>query len=484
MGKSQGIVVGVVAAALGVLVAQPLAGTAAVLPQHLAGATAPSLSVPSATVPSVSTPKIATTAVSTPSVTTPEVSAPSVTTPSVTTPEVSAPSVTTPSATTPSVTTPSVTTPKVSTPSVSSPVGTVPSAPTPSVASAASGVVRTTASNVASGLSAATGRASTPQGTGGPVSGASDAGTASSSTPATGSTTSASDAPALTASDRTSALRAVGLGTGSLRARRLAIARENRRLRRLVARLRGCLAALDPGARRLLDLRAGVDGPAHSARATARILHISLRREAIRERRALRALTRSGATGCDAGQPTGVTPGVTTAGLPLLSATPPSGVTATPAKHTSQRASRASYSSDGPAGGSANIAPSRARTEKAEASGSFPSAILTALLGLLLALAMVVAPKLRRRPATAAGGLAAASRGARVTQAGAPATADRGPRAQTSAARRPITQVVKPTDPAIAPMAADAYATMAGDDEGAAEHSGVDEAEGAGPDAV
>ena len=89
---------------------------------------------------------------------------------------------------------------------------------------------------------------------------------------------------------------------GSPRALHLVAARENRRLRRLVGRLRGCLGLLDGRARRLLSLRAGLHGPARSAAATARILHVSARREARFERRAVRALGRSAATGC-AGSP-------------------------------------------------------------------------------------------------------------------------------------------------------------------------------------
>jgi len=277
-------------------------------------------------------------------------------------------------------------------------------------------------------------------------------------------------------------MRAVGLGKGSRHARRLAVARENRRLRQLVSRLRGCLAALDPGARRLLDLRAGVGGPAHSAKATARILHLSLRREAIRERRALKALMGSGATGCD-GQPGAAAQAVAMAGLSTLSLSPPSGVTATAAgQGGAKNMSRASYSSDSPAGGgAASIRPSKARTEQAGTSGSFPSAVVTALLGLLLALAVVIAPKLRHRPASAMAGVAGPSRGGRVNQAASPDVVDRGAHAPTYAAPRPITQVVKPTDPAIAPMAADAYASMAGDDDppGAA----PDESENSSPDA-
>jgi hypothetical protein len=322
--------------------------------------------------------------------------------------------------------------------------------------------------------------ANTPRTSGSPAAGASSsvapqAATTSGSSGAAGSTSSPYDPSApISAADRISALRAVGLGSSSPRARRLAIARENRMLRRLVARLRGCLTSLDPGARRLLDLRAGVSGPARSAKATARILHVTLRREAIRERRALEALTRSAATGCAGGR-ADVAPAVALANLPALSASPPNSVSATPARPGSPGVSRASYSSNAPGGGNgATITSSRARTEQAGTPGSFPSAVVTALLGLLLALAMVIAPKLRRRPVAAAAGVAAASRGSRAIEAVA-STNGRAPDAPTAPVRQPITPVVKPTDPAIAPMAADAFTTMAGDDEGGREAAGSDQ---------
>ncbi len=74
---------------------------------------------------------------------------------------------------------------------------------------------------------------------------------------------------------------------GSARARRIAAARESPRLGRLVNRLHGCLKTLGVGAHRLLTLRAGLNGPARGAAATARILHLSSRREAGLERFAL-----------------------------------------------------------------------------------------------------------------------------------------------------------------------------------------------------
>lgn len=90
------------------------------------------------------------------------------------------------------------------------------------------------------------------------------------------------------------------------------------------------------------------------------------------------------------------------------------------------------------------MAPSQARTEQAQAGGgSFPSALVTALLGLLLALAMVIAPKLRR-DAEAAG----------------PITP---PRPPTYGPERPISfkRMTALIDPAIKPMAGDAFTSMA-----------------------
>ena len=101
MGKRRSVVVGIAAAGLGVLVAQPLAGAAATVPRRAARAAAPNLSVPTATVPSVTVPPVSTPAATTPSVTTPKVTTPTSTTPSVTVPSVTVPSVTTPRVSTP-----------------------------------------------------------------------------------------------------------------------------------------------------------------------------------------------------------------------------------------------------------------------------------------------------------------------------------------------------------------------------------------------
>jgi hypothetical protein len=87
------------------------------------------------------------------------------------------------------------------------------------------------------------------------------------------------------------------------------------------------------------------------------------------------------------------------------------------------------------------VAPSGARTERAETGASFPSALVTALLGLLLAIAMVVVPKLRHRAVPVAPG---------------------------AAARAFKPQVIH-MDSAVAPMAADAFSRMTDDADHAAD---------------
>ena len=445
MGRRRSVVVGIAAAGLGVLAAQPLAGVAATVPQHAAGAAAPTLSVPTVTVPSATVP----------SATVPPVSTPVATTPAVTTPKVTTPTATTPSATTPSVTVPSVTTPRVSTPA-----GTVPSATTPSAAApSATGIVRTTASKVSAAPGAPGAAASgAATGTGGQTS------SAGGSTPSTSGD--GASANAVAAMDR----RHRATRPESRRARGLAVARESRRLRRLVARLRGCLGALDGGARHLLSLRAGLHGPARSATAAARILHVSARREATLERRAILALGRSAATGC-AGSPAAVAPALAAAGLPALSSLPPggqrTGSDATARASASLRTVRGSRSPRARGGRSLAVAPSGERTERAGTGASFPSGLVTALLVLLLALAMVVVPKLRRgADPVAAGPLGARAEPAQTRAASAPEGAsgtDSVPEPQNEMATRAFRTRVPRMDSAIAPMAADAFSRMAHD---------------------
>jgi hypothetical protein len=447
MGKRRSAVVGIAAAGLGVLVAQPLAGVAATLPQHGAGAAVPTLSVPTVTVPTVTVPTATVPTATVPTATVPPVSTPVGTTPSVTTPKVTTPTVTTPTATTPSKTVPSVTTPRVSTP-----VGTVPSATTPSAATpAAPGVVRSGASQVSGAPGAATHRAPTPGAPGDPASVTPQTDAATSG--AGGHTSSAGGSTPSTSGGATSAnaVDVVGGRHGasrlqSPRARRLAAARESRQLRRLVARLGGCLGTLDGRAQHLLSLRAGLHGPARSAAATARILHVRTRREAMLERLAIRALGRSAATGC-AGSPAAVASALASAGLPALSSLPPGSASTGSGPSASFRAGYGTQSPQPrPRGGrTLAITPSRARTEQAETGASFPSAVVTALLVMLLAIAMVMVPKLRHRAAPVPAGPVSV------------------PRPQRSPAARAIRAQVVPMDSAVAPMAAEAFSRMATD---------------------
>jgi hypothetical protein len=455
VGNRRGVAAGIVAAGLGVLAAQPLAGSAAVLP--LAEAV-PQFTVPSVTVPSVTVP----------SVTVPSVSIPVATTPPVTTPEVTTPSVTSPSATVPSVSVPSATTPRVSTP-----VGTVPSVTTPKRVAAPSttGQVRTTSSQVSGAVGAGAAGGSGATGTANGVSSASQTANELRGTGASGA--------------RPRSPRALRLAAAH---ENLAAAHENRRLRRLVGRLRGCLGTLDAGPRRLLTLRAGLHGRPQSATATARILHISLQREDRLERLAVTALARRTGENC--------------AGSALLSSSSDTGRTSTMSSSSSAdvapsgvRASpsavRASRSPQSRHKANLSVSPSRARTERAATGTSFPGAILTALLGLLLATAIVVVPRLRRQRAHPALVGAAASRDRPPAQAASPSPSpfpspSPSPppgsgtggtaRAQSAAILRALRRrTVTRMDPAIAPMAADVFERMAGDGDRVADPDDPDE---------
>ncbi|MGH2893777.1 MAG: hypothetical protein ACRDPM_11010, partial [Solirubrobacteraceae bacterium] len=280
---------------------------------------------------------------------------------------------------------------------------------------------------------------------------------------------------------------------GSARDRRSAAPRESRRLRHLVTRLHGCLGTLGAGARSLLTLRAGLHGPARSAAATARILHVSTRREARLERLALVALRRSAGTGC-AGPATVVTKALASAGT--LGTLPPwaSSPSATPSASVSASASAPSASlSDiharrAPRGGRSlgTIAAGGAGTvQRAETPGSsFPSVLIPALLALVLALALLALPETRRRlrPARADSPTASAPPGAGTTDrprgpgknppatpmasppGGAPRTGvPRAPRITG----RPATRMAE----GMAQMATDVFAAMAGEPLGAAPQS-------------
>jgi hypothetical protein len=81
------------------------------------------------------------------------------------------------------------------------------------------------------------------------------------------------------------------------RAKRQSARKHERRLRRDVARYRGCLGSLPEGQRRVLELRGGTDGPPQSRRETAEQLNISTRETAKREHRGLRGLRACGSSG-------------------------------------------------------------------------------------------------------------------------------------------------------------------------------------------
>ena len=187
-------------------------------------------------------------------------SIPAVSTPSVTVPSVTVPSVTVPSVTTPSVTTPSVTTPSVSTPSVKLPSVSPPSAQTPSVSSPVVGSTPSVSTS-GSGISVNGSGAST----GGDVGSSAASQSGSSNIAAPDSTSSPSTrAHARVASDR---------------ARAAKVAKLERHLKTLVTAHSLCVATLSPREQTVLQLRAGVNGPAYTGQQVARRLHLTVAHE-------------------------------------------------------------------------------------------------------------------------------------------------------------------------------------------------------------
>jgi hypothetical protein len=201
----------------------------------------------------------------------PSVKAPTLTVPTVKAPHVSVPTVKAPHVSVPTVKPPlggplSVATPPVSTPTVKGP----PSAQTQHEGSSRSGSSAHSATKTAVAAS------------------------------------SGSSAPASTSGE--TARRPAASQRGGARAGRRPSARklaaENRRLRALVNRDRGCLASLTPPQDKLLSLRAGVGRRSpSSASAVARTIGVSLAREQRLERRALRALRKQATSGCSASTP-------------------------------------------------------------------------------------------------------------------------------------------------------------------------------------
>jgi hypothetical protein len=358
----------VVAAAVGLLIVPPLAGTAATLPT----VTVPKLTVPTLTVP--------------------KVTVPSVTTPSVTTPSVSTPSVTTPAVTSPSVSAPSVTVPAVH----------APTTPAPGAGSRTGSSVGETVSSVTG--TATSGSSSGPARPASPTS--APAPTSSSSFASTSSPAATSEGTGLRLGQRRSgASRGSDPARTRSRARRLARARsgaENRRLRSLLARLRGCLGTLDSGSRRLLSLRAGLHGSPRSAGAVARLLHVTPARERLLERLSLVELQNSAGGPCPGAAPTSSRATAPSAlslspSVPGLSATGPG--SASSGSHTGARLqSRLSKHSR------ASVVTPAAIVERAVGdAGGLPGPAIVAFAAFVLGLLVFGLPAFRRRLLPAGG---------------------------------------------------------------------------------
>lgn len=212
-------------------------------------------------------------------------------------PSLKAPSLTTPSLTTPSVTVPSVTVPSVTVPSVTVPATTVPT-PSVSTPSAATLPVRTPS---AGSLPVRTPGVRSAGATAGPNTARPGSPGAAVSQTGAHSAIGSAIAGTRVASAPSGHANAHRTRAAARRAAALRRARETRRLRSLVRRSRGCLAALPSGEQRLLTLRAGLNGKSSlSAASVAHILDLGLAREAQLERQALTALRRDASHGCPA----------------------------------------------------------------------------------------------------------------------------------------------------------------------------------------
>jgi hypothetical protein len=438
-----------VAAALALLIAQPLAGTAATLPKvGLPTVSTPVVNLPAANLPAVTTPQVTVPSVTVPSVTVPSVTTPRVATPVGPTPTVSTPPVTTPSATTPKVSTPVVKTPSVttpsSTPSVSTPSPTTPLVKTPKLPGASSSPSSSSPSGSSSTAAGSPATAPAPSS----MAGAQGAASAT----ASGSSRRATRAP--TASFPTSSVgqrRSHRGEAGSRRPRQAQERAENRLLRNVVARYQGCVGSLDIRSQRLLSLRAGLHGSPLSAGTVARILHVSAGREQLLERMSLLALQTAGRGGCGGSsavatvpmqgpaQLTSTAPWVTTSpATPVSTATgSPSAASAASGPASQQHVHAAGGRSAAPV----VITPAATRTAEQASAGhdavSWPEIVLLALL--VMAVSLVLMPGVRRRMLPTLAGLP-------------PAEGDVG-RAGTSPVASVISASAVPEAPAPAPQA-------------------------------
>ena len=271
----------------------------------------------------------------------------------------------------------------------------------------------------------------------------------------------------------------------SRRSRHAQESAENRQLRRVVQRYRGCLGSLDASSQRLLSLRAGLHGSPRSAHAVARILHITSSHEQLLEQMSLVALQTTGTGGCTSSPAvtgaasTGVAQLTTAAPWVAPSSVPVSTLTAAPAASSSS-------SANGPGGhvGSGRsakpvvITRSAMRTAEQAATGqSSLSWVVIAVLAMLgIAVSLVLLPGVRRRLVPLLAGTPSADGPVGPTESGmtpvvvAPAPARRPPAStpapppsappSTAAAPGPPSVVI-PGAPAAAPAADQAPAPIA-----------------------
>ena len=349
---------------------------------------------------------------------------PTVTVPPVTIPKVTTPSIPTPVGTVPSVSTPPVTTPKVTTPSVSTPSGKTPSVSTPPVSP---GSGKPASGSSSSGSSTGAPSTFNSGSAGSPAAQASPAQTGPSASAA--GTSSGPSAVGSSSSARAGSRTLTAAGGRLGQRRRAAAQADNRRLRRLVARLHACLGSLTPQSQRLLTLRAGLGASAPlSAVAVARLMHLSRRREALLEQMSVTTLRMAANNGCGAAVVASTAEPAVAQLVPVAASLPVSATpSAAPAPGTSvagspRAAARArpahSRHKAGHGAPPAGTATPRQSYERASTSDSTLPVLTIALIALLLAAPLLVWPPSRRRLLAAPALLAAASAAERRTKPG------------------------------------------------------------------
>jgi hypothetical protein len=183
-------------------------------------------------------------------------------------------------------------------------------------------------------------------------------------------------------------------------------------LRALVTRLQGCLGSLTAQSRRLLSLRAGLNGPPHSAGAVAGVLHVSLTRESLLEQLSLVELQTATSSGC-AGTSAASTPSYDRVAVGLTGSVPWLPVVAAGSSPDIVHSARSTSAKSSPTSSPPVVSvPAAKRTIDRASTGShaLPAAALGLLAALVVAMSLLVLPGTRWQLLRASGGSAAPPR--------------------------------------------------------------------------